>query len=192
MPKRTLALIGILILIAAALVAIAVSPKNQSLPAITITPPLKPSTAAVAQTALSMSPNSVTVAQGATGSVTINVDTGDNAITAVQLEISFDPKALGNVTVTAGSYFQNSFELLKSIDNKTGKISYALGLPPTAIAKKGVGAVATITFTSFLSAGQSTQFVFSEKSLVTAEGVSKSVLKSSSGATITGDQATTP
>ncbi len=187
MSKRTIALIGILIIIAATLVAIAVSPKKQGIPTITTTPIFtRPSPASTAQTVLSMSPGNVNVGAGATGNVTINADTGDNAITAAQLEISFDPKALSNIIVTAGSYFQNSFELLNKIDYKTGKISYALGLPPTASAKKGTGAIATITFTSLLPLGQSTQLIFTEKSLVTAEGVSKSVLKSSTGATITG------
>lgn len=195
MPKRTLALTGVLIIVAAALVAVALSPKKQGgMPAISTTPPFaQPSPTPFAQTTMNLSPATLTVAPGNTGTVTVNVNTGVNAITAVQLDMTFDPKALSNIKVTAGQYFQNPFELLPStVDSKTGKISYALGLPPSAAAKKGIGTVATITFTSLLSPNQQTQLTFTSKTLVTAEGVSKSVLKSSVGATIVGGTTSAP
>lgn len=189
MSKRTLTLIGILIIVAAALVAIAVSPKRVNLPSV-ITTPFAPSPTPFAQTVMTMSPAAISVASGATGTVSVNIDSGINAVTAVQLDMTYDPKALTNIKITAGPFFQNPFELLNIIDTKTGKISYALGLPPSAAAKKGNGTVATISFTPLLPAGQTTQLTFTNKSLATAEGVSKSVLKSSSGATITVTQAT--
>lgn len=74
---------------------------------------------------------------------------------------------------------------MKNIDSKNGKIFYAIALQPTAQAKSGAGILATISFTSKLKPNQKTELKFLPKTLVTAEGVRSTVLKTTSGAIIT-------
>ena len=74
--------------------------------------------------------------------------------------------------------------LINKIDTTNGKVSYAIVIPPTGKAKKGAGTVATLKFTANVSVAKQTVIKFLPKSLATAEGLSKSVLKTTSDATI--------
>lgn len=178
MSKRTLALIIILVVITGVLVALAVTPEKKP-----VTPVIVPTPTSVAQTALAFSPNPLTIAS-ASATVDVLVDTQTNPVTAVQLELSYDPKVITSIDVKPGSFFTNPAELLKTIDAKEGKISYALGILPSDVAKKGQGIVATISFRTNLKVGQPTQINFLPKTLVTASGITQSVLKSASNLTI--------
>jgi hypothetical protein len=181
MPKRTIALIVVLILVTVGLLYLALAPK-QSTPPVT-QPSVTPTPAA--QTRLFLSPNPLSVAS-ASGSINVDIDTSENMVTAVQLELIYDPKVLTAVDIaspSANSFFANPIILLKKIDPLTGKISYALGIPPTGKGVKGNGTVATITFRKLIPSGQTTVSVLPETQ-VTAEGVTGSVLKEALGATI--------
>lgn len=107
-----------------------------------------------------------------------------NAVTAIQLEMQYDPKMLTNVTITPGAFIAGAVPLINAIDPVTGKITYALAIPPSADGKSGDGTVATIQFQSLLPKGSKTQFTLLPESLVTAQGVSESVLLKATGATI--------
>ena len=181
MPKRTIALLVVLILITASLLYIAFSRTSQPVqdttaPSATPTP--------VVQTKLMITPNPLTISS-ASGTLTIDADTGSNVITAVQLELQYDPKVLTNVNIAvpANGLLQNPVVLLKNIDRTTGKISYSFGIQPTGTGVKGVGPVATLTFTTLTTTGQ-TAISFGPDTKVTAEGQSVSVLKESMGTTI--------
>ena len=118
-------------------------------------------------------------------STDVTIITGNNKVNAVQLELSFDVTYLSNVDIKPGPLFQNSVELLKKVDNQKGTISYALA---GGLGQKGVsggGTVAVITFQEKGKAGDLTRINFLPKTLVTAEGIDKSVLKTSIGALIT-------
>lgn len=181
MSKQTVGLIIALIFVTAILVYTAVTPKQPS----KITPPAKTQTAPVvlSQTTLTLSPALLSLSSNS-GSLNVVIDSGNNKITAVQLELSYDPKALTAVDIQPGPFLDKPITLIKTIDDKNGKISYALGISPTATAKNGQGSVATITFSSAQQTGQTTQITFSPKTLVTAEGANSSVLKAMSGAAI--------
>lgn len=172
MSKRTLALIIILVIITGVLVALAVTPEKKTETPQAIVPTPTPA----AQTALAFSPNPLTIASPS-ATVDVVVDTQTNPVTAVQLELSYDPKVITSIDVKPGSFFTNPAELLKTIDTKEGKISYALGILPSDNPKKGQGVAATITFRTNLKVGQSTQIAFLPKTLVTASGITSSVLK---------------
>lgn len=185
MSKRTLLLILALLLLVGVLLVVAFS-VNQTKPTPTPQVSLPPQTSPtpVAQTVLSMNPNPLTVSPQSPSSVNIEIATGANNVTAVQLEISFDPKVVNNVTITAGTFFANAIELIKKVDQKEGTITYALGISPNDTAKTGTGTVATITFTAKGAAGTQSPMTFSEKTLVTASGASSSILKSTTGTTV--------
>lgn len=180
-PKRTfLLLIGVIVIVFA--LAISMPGKSEA-PTLPNQPPS--STAApVGKTVLSLSPNPVIIERiGASQILNVNIQTNEEKITAVQLELSFDPKMITNVNIVPGTFFTNPNVLLKEIDSTNGRISYAIGIAPTGQTSTGTGIVANISFTP-VGKNQSTQMTFLQKTLTTAEGVSQSTLKSATGATI--------
>jgi hypothetical protein len=134
-----------------------------------------------------MTPDPVTLT-GNTASVNVGLDSQDNEITAVQMEISYDPKVLSFVSVTPSSLFAQGVPLINTVDKKNGRISYAVGLSPQQVSTPHTGKieVATLEFTKVGSASgsTSTQIQFLPKSLVSARGVAQSVLKSTTGTTV--------
>lgn len=118
-----------------------------------------------------------------TYSLPVLLSTGANKVTAVQLELQYDPKVLDNISVTPGPFFQNPVVLLNKIEEKLGRISYALGIPPQGNGRQGADTVAVLSFEkkSGITPTQ-TSIQFLPKSLVTAEGILESVLTSTDSA----------
>lgn len=186
MSKRTLALIIVLAIVTVVLIFVALSPKQEQQEG---TPRILPTVTPSAQSILEIGPNPlVTSTQSVTADVM--VDSGENKVTAVQLELSFDPTKISNITITPGTLLENPVILLNNIDYKEGRISYAIGISPTGTAKAGTGTVATITLQTALLNGEQTAITVLPKSLITAEGISSSVLKEATGTTITFTQPT--
>jgi hypothetical protein len=177
MSRKTLILILLLVLVTVGLLVIALIPAVKS-PVVTklTTPPALP----YAQTKLSLS----TPAKLAVNSYSTDViiSSGNNKTTAVQLEISYDPKVLTNVDIKTGSFFTTPVVLLKKIDTVNGRLSYALGINPTQKATSGNGTVATITFsTAANTTATQTPINFEPKTAATAVGYAQSVLKQTTG-----------
>ena len=183
MSKKTLALIVSLVILTAALLIIALRTNNQQpqtpgeeTAQATPTPP--------AESVLTITPDVIDLSAGATGQQTVNVaiDTGTNQVTAVQLELGYDPSVIRNVTVTPGTFFTSPTVLINNNDTEEGRVSYALGIAPTQDPRSGSGTVATISFTVEANATDTeTEITLLPRSLVTARGVGPSVLKSASG-----------
>ncbi len=170
--NRTLLLILLLIVSAAGLLALSLNLNN--------TPAPTPTPVSVAQTTLVMSAP-VASTSGLLNS-DIRMNTISNTVTAVQIELSYDPNSLGSVDVAAGTFFKNPTELFKKIDRVNGRVSYALGV---GLGEKGVsgnGVVAKLSFSKLKATG-TTSISFLPKSLVTSTGISQSVLKSATGLT---------
>lgn len=188
MSKKTLALIISLVVLTAVLLVIALSTKEQKVANNTPSVPSEqPSPTPPAHSVLTMTPATLDLSTRATGIHTVDVaiDSDDNNVTAVQLEIAYDPKVIRNLQVKPGKFFASPTVLLNKNDVKTGRVSYALGISPAQDPEKGTGTVATLTFTVLPGAtGTETQITLLPKSLVTARGVGPSVLKSASGVTI--------
>lgn len=194
MSKRTIGLIIGLFIVTGVLLYMAVLPNkknnNKSMPvAISPSPTVSP-----AETVLSLSPAEQTVTAGVPSSINIDVATGNNSITGAQIELSYDPTALRNVSIVPANFFPPPVvELYKpKIDLKNGRISYALAISPNQTSRSGTGTLATLKFTPVLSGSPSavpsqtrtTTVKFMPKSLVTARGIGPSVLKSTTDATI--------
>ncbi|HUQ84707.1 MAG TPA: cohesin domain-containing protein [Candidatus Limnocylindrales bacterium] len=182
MPKKTLALISGLVLVTVILFVIALRSNQKTAPtnvkptgeAVQASP-----TVSVAHSVLSLSPNPVNVLPGGAGKVEVELNTSDNPVTAVQLELSYDPKSVRNVQITPGPLFANGAVIINKNNPATGKFTYAVGITPSQTPVKGTGVVATITFTG-VAAGTS-QLTLLPTTLVTARGIATSVLKSSTG-----------
>lgn len=182
MSKKTLALISGLVLVTVILFVIALR-SSQPSTTTNVTPSgaQQPSpTVSQAHSVLSLLPNPVNVVPGGAGKVDVEINTSDNPVTAVQLELSYDPKVLSNVVVVPGPLFQGAVVLINKNDPATGKYTYAFGRTPQQTPVQGTGIVATITFRAAASA-QPSQLTLLPTTLVTARGVATSVLKSSSG-----------
>lgn len=186
MSRRTLALIAVLVVITAFLLVLALKPETPGVPYSTVARPTPPPSVAI-QTTLALVPSTLTVPTSSpSASVDVMIDTEENNVTAVQLELSYNPKVLSEVEVatSSGTFFENPVTLLKNIDPVKGTISYAVGIAPTGSPKKGKGTIATISFKAIGSTSQTTSITFSPKTLVTAEGATYSVLKDSVGTRI--------
>lgn len=191
MSKRTLFLIFALFLITFVLLMIALY-QPQPKPAPITTAPKEP----VAQTILSFGNPEIATSSSATilnYSLPIDIQTFRNKVTAVQLELQYDPKMLTSVTVTPGSFFANPDILLNQIDTKTGRISYAFGAGLKNQGVIGKGTVANITFSAKAGIVEEIAIIFLPKTLVTAEGINESVLKqTTNGLFIIGESNSTP
>lgn len=193
MSKKTLTLIVGLIGVTVVLFAVALLSNNAS-PRPTETA-MKPSPTPYAQSTLSMTPNPVVMTASRSASVDVVLDTQGNDATAIQLEIAYDPTILTNFSITPGPLFSTNQippdNIISNNDTKNGRITYALVLPLSQEAVQGTGVVARISFTQQailprISGIQptTTELTLLPKSLVTAEGVSKSVLKQATGTVI--------
>lgn len=186
MPKRTITLILALILIAGGLVFLALSttqPK-QSLPTSNI-----PTQVPFAHTTLTLSPNPAVSTATANTPIAVMIDSHGDKVSAVQLELSFNPQELTIVDVVSAtadspSFFSKATQLLKIIDQRNGKLTYALALSPAEQAKAGSGTVAIIT-ARIAQGVKQTKLNLLPTSIVTATGITQSVLKETTGTTIT-------
>lgn len=184
MPRKTLFLLVGLILVTIVLFIVALQTGNkQSLKTEQANVQATP-TPDVARTVLSMSPEVALVPSGRTGSVDVMIDTSDNEVTGVQLELLYDPTMLSNVKVVAGPLVPNPLVLTDKNSPSTGTYTFAYGVPLNQPTITGKGVVATITFTARGVAGKQSQIIMQPTSIVTATGVSGTVLKEGTGATV--------
>ena len=176
MSKRTLFLIFALFLFISVFLIIAIyQPQTSKINQTAITPKKL-----IAQTDLSFekpilaTPSSALVSNY---SLAVSISTGENKVTAVNLELSYDPQVLTNVTVIPGSFFAKPDVLLNQIDAKTGIIFYTLGVGFRNPAVTGKGTVAIIAFSSKAKTPEKTTISFLPRTLVTASEINESVLK---------------
>jgi hypothetical protein len=173
-PVKTLILIIILSIVAFSLLAIALSQKNNNKQITETNQPLP--TPDVAQTTLTISPNLIKLATSSAYNADIIINTGQNSVNKVQLEILYDPKALIKVDINSGTFFTDPKVFLKNIDSANGRISFALGVRPGEKGILGQGVLTSISFaTTPKSASASVTLL--PKTQVTADGQSQSVLK---------------
>lgn len=183
MSKRTLFLIFALFIITFVLLAITLYTPQSSKPAPAVIAPKE----AIEQTVLSFGQPFIAISssKALNYSLPINIATGSNKVTAVQLELQYDPKILTSVSIIPGSFFQKPDVLLNQIDPKTGRISYAFGVGLTGQGVVGQGIAATLNFETKKGIDEETAILFLPKTLVTAEGVTESVLKQTNVAQFT-------
>ena len=176
MSKRTLFLIFVLFIITFVLLAVVLyKPSSPSQ-----TPQVMVPKESAEQTILSFEKPIATSSLSVENlgySLPINIVTGKNKVTAIQLELQYDPQTLTNVSITPGVFFKNPEILLNQIDAKTGRITYAFGVGLRDQGIVGKGVVATLNFETKAGVPQETAILFLPKTLVTAEGADQSVVK---------------
>ena len=111
------------------------------------TPPA-PANAAAGQATLRFDPPSITAINGGTFTVNINL-AGATDVTAVPVQITYDPKALAVVKIDNGDLLtrdQQPVALVHRDDTNTGTLVASAARPPGAAGVSGTGSVFTITF----------------------------------------------
>lgn len=191
MSKRTLILIFLLVAFGAILTFIALmqsvertQKKQQVATSQQPTPTIDPSL--VPDTTLLASPSATLIKVGQRQVIDVNINTGKNLLTTVQLEIGFEPEFLDVTKIEAGPFFADSTVLLNQIDRKTGRATLALGVTTPA---QGTGTVARITVVGKKATGttgRATAINFLQKTQVLGSSNKNltSLIKQSQGAQI--------
>jgi len=117
--------------------------------------------------------------------VSVTIDTSGKQVTAVQIEISYDPQILTGVSVSPGTFFTDPLILNSKVDPANKTIFLALGIRPGQQAPAGTGTIAIISFTPNFGISTQASLQFTRNTKVTAEGEEASVLKDSTGITFT-------
>jgi hypothetical protein len=186
--KRTILLIGLLIFISSFLLVYALSsnpPRNgknniREVPSKSIT------LTTAAETVLSFYPENISLASTDSASFDINISTGRNQVSEVQLELAYDPKALADIQIQPGNFIPAPITLLNINDSKTGRLSYALSVSPSQSPLSGTGSIATLMIkkNTSLATPNRTTITILPKSLVSSRNVSGSMLREVKNATI--------
>lgn len=152
-----LLIITILLLITAVLIFAAVTTKRENLPGAVPSPSIEP------YALLSFSPEILNITDSsasATQTVDIVLDTNGKGAFGAQIELQYDPQVITNVKLTTPNnpfFGTSSAELINIISQEEGRATYAIGISPNENEKKGVGAIATLSFTVDTSRNRSTE-----------------------------------
>jgi hypothetical protein len=145
-------------------------------------------------TSLSFSPNQLTKAVGDEFEVDVVIDTGDNAIGTVIMDITFDPTKLQFLSISNSAYFPNT--LSESGDGQDGHIhEYHVRTNDPSQPFSGVDTVATIRFRSIAPTDNPISLSFTDLSAAFAydEGATNLLISTPPATmTITGEGATQP
>lgn len=177
-PLKTVVLIVILAFIAVSLVYVAFLSKDAPLKQI-VQRSQQQQEESLADTSLSID-ESVKDEQNNEYYSLVNIDSGKNSVVGVQLELYYDPSLITNVTVIPLDFFPQAVEVLKKVDDKNGRISYAITVSPGETAVKGQGQLVKISYTPIGNKGISGVINFLPKTEVSGETTAGSLLKSTS------------
>jgi len=141
-------------------------------------------------TTLTLTPASVTKAVNEDFTLEVRMDTAENQIVAVELNLTFDPTKLQAEWIHNGTMFPN---ILSSGTVGNGTVSIALGATNTTTPITGTGTVATIKFKALAPTSSPVSVRFSTDTFVGAlnEGSTNALTSSvPSTITITGSNST--
>lgn len=185
MPRKTIALLLSLFVITALLLAAAFRPNKT-------TPIQEPTSqeqvtkvAPSAEALLQFTEETLNLTANTAGTASVELDAKNHQVTAIQLELQYDPKVLRNVKVVLGSSFDQLAQIFSQTDDKGGLITVWLGVKPGAQLVQGKGEVAKVTFEKIPGTNaQETNLVILPASLVTEAGVEDSILKTTNSTKI--------
>jgi hypothetical protein len=136
-------------------------------------------------TNLSLLPSQLMTAPGKPASLIIFANSRTTSPNIIQFEIAYDPEILMGMTISSGDLFINPTILLQSINERTGRISYAIETASDEASAKTEGAVAILNFIPNPNVSRAqTDISFLPKTLVRGKG-EENILGETHGATIT-------
>ena len=135
---------------------------------------------AAASTKLSFTPANISAAPDETFTADIQVDSGENHLSAIELHVTFDQNLLTITGLTAGDFFDNPVNLVDPVyDNSKGTADFIIGSQPGKD-NVGEGVVAKINFQVVGLTDASTTVNFTEATKVVGTNERSSVLVSTS------------
>ena len=123
-----------------------------------------------------LSPNSGTFFVGSTFDVSIFINTGDNNINAVQVDLKFDPKKLQIASPTAGRSFISVWIAQPTYSNTEGTASFKGGIPSPGL-NTSAGLVSTVTFRA-ITPGETTIYFLDSSQVLLDDGKGTNILTS--------------
>ncbi|KKU13615.1 MAG: hypothetical protein UX21_C0040G0005 [Microgenomates group bacterium GW2011_GWC2_45_8] len=123
-------------------------------------------------------PSSVSATPGTTATANLTVNTGGAQVSAVQVELSYDPTSIETPTLIQGDFLTNK---LGNPKIQNGLISFVYVVPVGAEGKSGAGVLATLKFKA--KKGDS-QITFTKNTMVAALGSATNMLQSATGTNI--------
>ena len=112
-------------------------------------------------------------------SADITIDSGTSSVTAVQIELVYDPSTISTPSITQGGFFTQK---LTSPKIENGKISFAYAVKIEEKSKSGSGVVATLKFKPLK---ENAQIAFGNGTMVASiDNLDTNSLKSATGTTI--------
>ena len=176
MSRKTILLIILLTVITTGLLILAIASQKEEIEQLSTTSPTVSPTPNEAILSLSQS-NQTTKTDG-TKQVDLWIDTGKNKVTAIQMELAYDPNVLSDIKVVPAFFIENPVILFNQVDTKNGRVSFAVGISSPDKTLSGKGIIATINYRVLPSAkADNTTLHFLSKTGVSAEGIKGTVLK---------------
>lgn len=150
---------------------------------------------AAAASTVSINPSTLTKNMNDAFSVNVDIDTGQNTVSAADVEIVYDATKLQGISITAGNFLPTVLVAGQIGSGKARIVVAGLGPDPltgsSPATKKGVGTLAKIDF-KVLTASGTTQISFSSKTQAAATGENVNVIIGMNPSNITIATAPTP
>ncbi|MEK7572007.1 MAG: cohesin domain-containing protein [Patescibacteria group bacterium] len=140
-----------------------------------------PSPSPVAQSTLRLSPAALTIQAGIPATIQVKIENSNASPTLVQLELSYDPNTVTNVTLTPGDFFTKPVILFSKVSPTSGRISYAISSEEKSTATSGT--VATLSFLPIASFANETAISFLPKTIVKQDS-GENILNGAYGTTL--------
>lgn len=166
------------------LVVVLFTPSSEtSAPTPQVSPSVTPLPANIPQTSIWIEPTPVAkVMQDGTVPLELYIKSQQNLVTRVQLEFQYDPKVLQYVSIAGADYLGGKPILEKTINQSTGRITFAVGLGAKDVPIQGTDAIAHVVFRPLLPLnGQKTEVKLLPSSTVNGQGATQSVLTDTKG-----------
>lgn len=135
-----------------------------------------PNTVGATGASLYFSPNSGTFFVGSTFDISIFVNTGENDINVVKIDLKFDPKKVQIASPTTGRSFISVWIAQPTYSNIEGTASFQGGAPSPGINTSG-GLVSTITFRA-IAPGETAIYFLNSSEVLLNDGKGTNILTS--------------
>jgi len=116
--------------------------------------------------------------------VAVTLDTKGKPVSGVQLNLSYNPQVLTNVTIAPSTTMVSALVLANHIDRANGTIFYVLTVPANNQPVLGKQTVAIISYTPVPGVADHTTINFLPSTKVVSAGITQSVLDQATGITI--------
>jgi hypothetical protein len=136
------------------------------------------------QTSLRLDPKIAAINAEGNVQLDIYINTKENKVRNIQLEMRYDPAALKFVSINATELLGGKPGIIKKIDEKAGRITFSADIASQYPPIQASDEIATLVFHPLVVNAAETDVSILPESYVGAEGVNTSVLTKTEGTTV--------